>query len=319
MPELNDNLLKQVIFSMENQKSSGFLDLFNNTLVEVDNIKEDVQVASDINLGHFDKLIISSYPNRFLLVPTWGPFEGFKMREDFVIKLKNPVFKEKLNKVLHTGRGVFKKFKEVLHSNLAIERQWYSFKESYMKDVVVKWYEFNDGAIYLEKLPLDIEELPNDLLMEDFHFEFYEKGEKIEEINEIMNSSFEEISEIEAILIKSRQLKINRAKHLCILTPDDKVVGYLEYKKINDIFNEIISYGIVPEYRGLGLFSMMLDRFIRQSNREGYMTILLFFTSNFIKMHKLIENSEITCNLIYNSVDIKAWVEKNASTELLEV
>jgi RimJ/RimL family protein N-acetyltransferase len=106
---------------------------------------------------------------------------------------------------------------------------------------------------------------------------------------------------------------------LCILTPDDKVVGYLEYKKINDIFNEIISYGIVPEYRGLGLFSMMLDRFIRQSNREGYMTILLFFTSNFIKMHKLIENSEITCNLIYNSVDIKAWVEKNASTELLEV
>ena len=319
MPELNENLLKQVIFSMENQKSNGFLDLFTNAIVEVDNSEDKVQVSSDINPGHFDKLIITDYPNRFLLVPTWGPFEGFKMRETFVDNLKNPIFKEKLNRVLHTGRGVFKKFKEVLHSNLAIERQWYSFKESYMKDVVIKWYEFNEGSINLEQLPLDIEELPDDLLLEDFQFEFYEKDEKAEEIDLLMNSSFEEISEIETFLIKNRRINEINTNHLCILTPDDKLVGYLEYKKNIDSFNEVLSYGIMPEYRGIGLFGMMIDRLVRQSNREGCSTILLFFTSNFIKIEKKVKNCKITCNLAYTSIDVKLWMENNTSTELLEV
>lgn len=319
MPELNENLLKQVTFSMENQKSNGFLDLFNNSIVEVDNVRKQVQVSSDKNPGHFEKLIVGDYPNRFILVPTWGPFEGFKMREDFVISLKNPVFKERLNKVLHTGRGVFKKFKEVIHSNSSIERQWYIYKESYMKAVVIKWYEFNDGAINLEQLPIDIEELPDDLLMEDFQFEFYEKDEKANEINEIMKYFFDEIGETEKSIILKGQNSVKNTKHLCILTPDDKLVGYLEYKNNNGTINEVLSYGVLQEYRGLGLFSMMLDRLVRQSNREGLDTIVLFFTSKYIKISKIIKNSEITCNLAYSSIDVKSWIEKNASTELLEV
>jgi uncharacterized LabA/DUF88 family protein len=319
MPELNEKLLKQVIFSMENQKANGFLDLFNTSIVEVNNIKEPVQVASDINLGHFDKVLVKDYPNRFILIPTWGPFEGFKMREDFVNELRNPVYKEKLNKVLHTGRGVFKKFKEILHSNTSIERQWYVFKEKYMKAVVIKWYEFNDGAINLEQLPLDIEELPDDLLMEDFQFEFYNNDEKIDEINEIMENCFKEISDIEAIIIKNRQSLVKNTKHLCVLTPDNRLVAYLEYKKINDFSNEILSYGVIPECRGLGLFDTMLDRLVRQSNREGCSTILLFFTANFVNKKQIIKNCELTCNLTYNLIDINVWIDKNASSELLEV
>lgn len=319
MPDLDENLLKQVIFSMENQKVKSFLDLFNNTIIDVNRLDETVQVSSDVNIGHFDKVLTIDYPNRFIIIPTWGPFEGFKMREDFVNSLKNPVYKERLNKVLHTGRGVFKKFKEVLHSNSLIERQWYSFKESYMKDVVTKWYEYNNGAINLEQLPLDIEELPDDLLLEDFVFEFYENDEKKLQIDKIMNLCFEEINEIEAILIKKRKNIENNTTHLCVLTPEDITVGYIEYKKLDEHYIEILTYGVLPEYRGIGLFNIMLDRLVRQSNREGYSIILLYFTSKIVQYSKTVKNIELMCNLSYNSLDIKSWVKKNASTELLEV
>lgn len=319
MPELNEDLLKQVIFSMENQKTNGYLDLFNCTIVDVLNNNSKVQVASDNNIGHFEMVNISDYQNRFVLIPTWRPLEGFKMRENFVNELRNPLYKERLNKVLHTGRGVFKKFKEVIHSNSAIERQWYSYKESYMKNVVIKWYELHEGAINLEQLPLDIEELPDDLLMNDFQLEFYKNDEKIEEINKIKEFLYKDLSKINQILIKERLLLKNNTKHLCVLTPEDKIVGYIEYKNIDNEICEILSYGIIPDYRGIGLFGMMIDKLVRQLNREKYKTILLFILASFSKKTLKIKNYQLSCNLGYCLIDIKSWIDTNASSELLDV
>ncbi|MBK5201811.1 MAG: GNAT family N-acetyltransferase [Spirochaetaceae bacterium] len=319
MPMLDKNLIKKIIFSMDNQNSNGYLDLLSSGIIEVDNINEDIQVNSSENEGHFETLKIINNTNRFLAVPVWGPLEGFKMRENFVDYMKNPLYKEKLDKVLHTGRGVFRKFKEVLHTSPLIERQWYNYKKEYMQIIVIKWYEYNKGIVQLEELPLDIDELPDDLLIEDFSFDFYKGYEKKEEIDNLTNIFLKEINSIDAFLIEKNIADDKDALHLCVLTPDEKVVGFLKYKIINADLCEIIAYGITYEYRGIGLFNILLDKLIRQLNREGKKTLIMFYTSDFIKISKKVKNIEIFCNLSYFLIDMTVWIEGNISSELLEV
>lgn len=319
MPPLTDNLIKKIIFSMDNQKSTGYLDLFSNNLIEVEDIEREVQVPSEENPGHYVKFVLNTIPQRFLMVPEWGPLQGFKMREEFVNDLKNPLYAEKLNKVLHTGRGVFRKFKEVLHSNQAIERQWYLYKATYMKEIVIKWYEYNNGAINLDKLPLDIEELPDDLLLEDFDFKLYKNDEKKEEIDKLSKKLIDDLSDVEKILLNNHLSAHKNTEHLCILTSENILVGFIEYKKKSSEIAEIISYGVSEEYRGIGLFNMALDKLIRQLNREDCKIILSFYTTKYINMSKKLKNIDYSCNLMYLSIDIETWIYQNPSSELLEV
>lgn len=44
LPPLNSYLLKNIIFSMENQETMGFLDLISGEVVEVSNIHDTVVV-----------------------------------------------------------------------------------------------------------------------------------------------------------------------------------------------------------------------------------------------------------------------------------
>ncbi len=319
LPLLDKKLIKDVIFSMDNQNSKGYLDLYSSEVIEVNNIGDEIQVNSSSNEGHFETIKISDRKERFLAVPVWGPLEGFKMREDFVNYLKNPLYKEKLDKVLHTGRGVFKKFKEVLHTSPLIERQWYNYKKEYMQRVVIKWYEYNKGLVKLEELPLDIEELPDDLLIEDFMYVFYNNDEKKTEIDNLTQNLMKDLNLVEAFLIKKNINGEKSALHLCVLTPDEKLVGFIKYKKNNDDLCEILAYGIAEEYRGIGLFSILLDKLIRQLSREGKKSLIMFYTSEFVKITKKVKNIEIFCNLSYFLIDFAVWIEGNPSSELLEV
>lgn len=319
LPPLNDILLKNIIFSMENQKFKGYLDLITSEVIEIESITDEILVLDENNKEHKIPLKIIDNKERFMLVPPWGPLEGFKMRELFSVSLKNPIYKERLDKTLHTGRGVFRKFKDVLHSQPAIERQWYDFKADYMKKTVVEWYEYNRGIIKLESLPVDIEELPNDLLLEDFQIVFDKNHEYLQEILGIKKNFIEKLSETNKLLITRRQFLLNNAKHLLVLTPDNKIIGFIEYEKINLKINEITAYGIVEEYRGIGLFNLLLDKLIRQLKREKFNTLLYFSLNNCEKTLKFSEKEDIICNLYYCTVDIDAWTGGRASSEMLEV
>lgn len=319
MPTLDKNLIKKIIFSMENQNSLGFLDLYSSEIIEVNSINDSIELPSIEDEGIFEKVCIKDNESRFLAIPVWGPLEGFKMRESFIENLKNPLYKDKLDKVLHTGRGVFRKFKEVLHTSPLIERQWYEYKKDYMQLVVKRWFSYNDGIVKLEDLPLDIEELPDDLLIEDFTFEFLKESDRNEEIDVLTNIFFKELSPCESLIIKKNISNAKNTLHLIVLTPDEKIVGFIKYNKNKSGICEILAYGISYEYRGIGLFGILLDKLIRQLSREGFSSIIIFYTSNSLKVSKKIKNIELFCNLSYFQIDFNVWIRDNPSSETIEV
>lgn len=315
LPNLTKILLKNIIFSMENQNSKGYLDLSTGEIIEVQN-KNDIVIVNDDD--HNVALKIADNKDRFLAIPLWGPLEGFKIREQFVVSLINPVYREKLDKVLHNGRGVFRKFKDVLHTNPIILQQWYLFKADYMKAIVVQWYEENKGIIKLEKLPEDIEEMPNDLLLQEFEIDYNDETKK-DEIKNLRNFFLSSLNEIESILIKRRIKLIKDSKYISVTSFDDKVVGFIEYEVVENNLVEIISYGILEEFRGLGLFSLLLDRLMRQLKRENILKVLMFLPSKFNINTINFKKIDTSCNLNYFIVDISVWIETMATTELLEV
>lgn len=319
LPSLNDVLLKNVIFSMENQNSKGYLDLETGEIVELTKEDEIVIVRENKNSEHNIALRISENEERFLAVPDWGPLDGFRIREQFVLFLKNPVYKEKLNKTLHTGRGVFRKFKDVLHTNPIILRQWYIYKADYMKAIVIKWYEYNKGNIELERLPLEEEELPNDLLLEEFEIEYTKDKQKIDQSLIIKKYIENKLLKFEKILLERRNKITVNPEYFVITSSNNKVVGYIEYEKMSDDIVEIVSYGIMEEYRGIGLFSLLIDRFIRQQKRNNFSEVLLPFISNDENLVNILKNMKFSCNLGYYLIDINVWIETVPTSEMMEV
>ena len=92
---LTESLVDEIITALENQEQQFLVDAAQNKLVQkTGDFKED------------DEL--------FYALPEWDSAAGFKLREDFVTKLNSPLAHEALQEVLHSGRGVFKNFRNVI-------------------------------------------------------------------------------------------------------------------------------------------------------------------------------------------------------------
>ncbi len=155
--ELSDELISQIIFSMEDQNGKYVLDPRVGLLCKKDTIP-------------FDK--ISNYYE----LPEWNSISGFKMMERFVSVLHNPLAREDLRSVLLSRKGVFRNFKNTLKTYPEIERMWFSFKDTEMKQLIIRWYNVLRESWGLEKLGEEIEE--NDsVLQDDFTFRCAETQE----------------------------------------------------------------------------------------------------------------------------------------------
>ena len=319
LPPLTSYLLKNIIFSMENQETLGFLDLISGEVVEVSDIKESVVVRESKNSKKLVSVSVSKNKDRFLALPTWGSIEGFKIREQFIKDVKNPVYKKKLDHVFHTGRGVFKKFKQVLKENPIIERQWREFKANYMRAIVINWYEECEGYINLIGLEEEIEELPNDLLISDFIFSTDVNDKDISTVNRLKKEFINELDDIEQLLINRRQAILKKPRYVVAYNLENEIVGYIEWEKISEKIVEITSYGVVEAYRGLGIFTLLFDKLMRQTNRERFDKVLVFSTKILQSLQKNNENCDFSCNFSYSMIDIILWNQSMDSTELMDV
>lgn len=319
LPPLTSYLLKNIVFSMENQESLGFLDLISGEVVEVSDIKESVVVRESQSSKKLISVSISKNKDRFLALPTWGSIEGFKIREQFIKNVKNPVYKKKLDHVFHTGRGVFKKFKQVLKENPIIERQWREFKADYMKAIVVNWYKECEGYINLIGLDEEIEELPNDLLISDFVFSVEVNYKDIVVINKLKNDFINELNDEERLLIKRRQTILKKPRYIVAYNLENEIVGYIEWEDIGNSYAEVTSYGVVRQYRGLGIYSILFDKLMRQTCREKFVKLLHINVENLSILCRNVKKNEISCNLLYSTIDIISWNEKRDSSELMDV
>ena len=142
--ELTDSLIDDIISAMENQ----------DVEYAVDNTPDD---------------------NRYYSLPEWGPSDGFGLREDFVNNLHAPLAREELQEAMHSGRGVFKNFRNVLKNYPEIDKRWHIYKHRFMSARINEWYNSLREIWGLEKLD-QLPESDDTLVHDDFSFKEYDSA-----------------------------------------------------------------------------------------------------------------------------------------------
>ena len=157
---LTDELTNAIISAMENQECDFLIDAETGTLVEA------VQKADD---------------TRFYELPDWTAADGFSMRESFVTALHAPLAKDELQQVLHSGRGVFRNFRNVVKNYPEVDKRWHIFKHNTMSARINEWYDSLCEIWGLEKLD-HFSDSDESLVHDDFSFNKYDSSADVDEI-----------------------------------------------------------------------------------------------------------------------------------------
>ena len=153
--ELTDELTDDIISAMENQDVEYAVDAQEGQLVISDS---DGHIPDD---------------ERYYILPEWGPSDGFGLREDFVNNLHAPLAREELQNAMHSGRGVFKNFRNTLKNYPEIDKRWHIFKHRFMSARINEWYNSLREIWGLEKLD-QLPESDETLVHDDFSFKVYD-------------------------------------------------------------------------------------------------------------------------------------------------
>ena len=171
---LTESLLNEIQSALENQEQQFLVDAKQNKLVEKTN-----GLTGDDDF--------------FYDLPEWDSAAGFKLREDFVSKLNSPLAHEALQEVLHSGRGVFKNFRNVIKDYPEVEKKWHIYKNNKMMCYINDWYNNLREVWGLEKLDY-VPEADDSLIHDDFSFTAYNEQNSKELILQ-MNAAFRERNE----------------------------------------------------------------------------------------------------------------------------
>lgn len=172
---LTDSLLNQIQSALDNQEKQFLVDAAQNELVE----KTDGLSGDDEN---------------FYDLPEWDSAAGFKLREDFVNQLNSPLAHESLQEVLHSGRGVFRNFRNVIKDYPEVEKKWHIFKNRKMMCYINGWYNNLREVWGLEKLDY-VPEADDSLIHDDFSFMEYNPDVNRQELVLSFNAAFKERNE----------------------------------------------------------------------------------------------------------------------------
>lgn len=164
--ELSDELLDQIIFAMENQEVRHVLDSRDAKVIN------ELEIVRDPTGADLDENE-SAGEERYLPLPEWVSVDGYMLMESFVAGLRNPLYRENLRKILQSGRGVFRQFKDALKERKDIERLWFRHKQREMRRRVIEWYNDLREIWGLAPLSVNDEAETEDLLLADFTFEIF--------------------------------------------------------------------------------------------------------------------------------------------------
>jgi len=147
--ELDNILINQILFHMENQEEVFVLDARKN------------QIVNSANIDNDDK--------NYIALPVWTPKDGYRLMEKFTVKLNNPVVREELTDALNKNKGVFRAFRDVLEQYPEIEKMWLKYKEQKIKTRIINWYNALREEWGLEPIGFEPEDTSS-LVLEDFIF-----------------------------------------------------------------------------------------------------------------------------------------------------
>ena len=269
---LTDELTNDIISAMENQDDSFGVDASTGSLVSLSCRLEEaslVKVDDDKIYG----------------LPEWKPADGFAVREDFVYHLHSPIAKEKLQDVLHSGRGVFKNFRIVLKDYPEIDKRWHIYKHNVMANKVNEWYNSLREIWGLEKLD-QVLEVENPLVYDDFSFEEYKSEQHSDDILFSISTSKDDGQELPSEL---KDVMYKLWLDCFKLAEKNGQIGYVCYSLSEDfagcitssIMKEqekifVVTSLFVPEqFRGLGICTELISLCISKIKECGKKLIIM--------------------------------------------
>lgn len=280
LPKLDEEFIFQLTFCMEDQSSSYLIDLEEHVI-----INESLELNKDL---------YEDNPDRFISIPDWTPSDGFRTMEKFVSTLKNEHYREKLRRVLQSGKGVFRQFKDVLSEQPALEHLWYDFKDREIRRTIFKWYEENGVALDLSDLPLEIiDERPDSLIREDF-FITEHADPYLKEIEECKESLLNKNKQNLYLYNELKSLAYSDQDYLILLTGEKDFVGVLGYVVDYENKKSLIKfYYIKEDFRGLGLFHFLFDNLLYILKNNNVEEIVFKMVNSALKIEKMFANFSI--------------------------
>jgi len=267
--ELTEEVIDQIIFGMENQQADYLFDLKEGVLVHSNESVVTEPEASE---------------ERFVELPNWRPVDGFYLMERFVAFIKNPIYRQEMRDALNGGRGVFRRFKDVLKRYEPLERQWFTFKEREMRQVVWDWYAAVTDSVALSRLGEEPEET-EDLVLSDF---LIQSGmgrwkDKIEESAiKAKNESVQEISvALKDYLLDTELNDCRENEHKEVLyaeTPLGEFAGCILGTYVASQYSTVLDLRYIyvePQFRGLGLSRLFIDRATEIASRNGVKQVVI--------------------------------------------
>ncbi len=262
MFDLSEEVVRQVIFGMENQNHVYLLDTAEGRVVRSESTDEPV------DLDRF-------YPDaRYYPVPEWKSADGFNMMQGFVGELHDPQLRRDLSDILLSGKRVFRRFKDRLSENPEAQRRYYAFKFLEMRAVVAEWYNAIREIHGLDALELGSDEEIGDLVLTDIVIERPRPlpATMLEELDR--QAFYEALSdadpEVTRFLYRRRIARLPAISHsrsvvlvasnpigdLCgfLWVVDDRIENGTYLKTIEQLY-------VLSEYRRLGIAGALLDRF----------------------------------------------------------
>jgi len=315
LPLLTEFLLDAIIFAMEDQSDTYYLDLLKGEVVS-DQERLMLDWEEDEREGE------AADDERYIEIPDWQPSDGFLVMEKFANQVRNPIYKGKLVEALQAGKGVFRRFKDIIGEQPSLEREWFAFKDDQLKREVYTWYREHDGALQLLDLDLEPEELTDDILQEDFVIGGSSNELPLGEILSLQGSLIEEMREGNAtqkhalLLLEPRLKTMQESMQFCYArTGEGELAGFISYSIIEVHTVEILFFGNKREYRGMGLFRFLFDHFCRQAARKGYTTVIVGLAGEALSLDKLFTPLGSTTISKKIELNTNAWNESHPSSE----
>lgn len=272
---LDNELIEQIIFAMEDQQHSYYIHRHSGELVLEGDIEED-----EGQEGMEDP---------FVPIPDWQPVHGFLLMEKFMARLRDPLLREQLRDALASGRGVFRKFKDILKTSRGAEHVWFTFKERELRQVVRQWYNDQRELVGLERLDEEPEEIDSleDLLGSDFAI-LPGQERHVEAVRKLDETAFAagfpdaDARRVADFWRESRASLPEPGSEESLVfvaeTPEQDFAGFIWAVEQSDPLVsgrilQVYQLAVVQRYQGMGLGTMLLKRIIAEARDRGYYRI----------------------------------------------
>lgn len=288
--ELTERLLEDILFSMENQQDTCFVDAETGMLIPI-TAKNTADFAADASGA------AQTSDKRYYDIPSWNSVSGFRLMEQFCASLRNPPAKQALRDVLSEGKGVFRAFKDTLKNYPEVEKRWFVFKQSAMKQVVCDWYRNLCDVWHFEAAGVEIEDTA-DLVLDDFVFRKADEAPEIQ--SDVQHAESEMFDEIAAELsdfsaagkqtglifarLWQEQKKICSAESFCaaVYTLSGEFAGFICagcFPGCNPSVQFMTALFVKKKFRGLGLARMLVELLFKQLAASGTQRLLLVYAA----------------------------------------